>query len=206
VSTVILVRACETAWHEQGKLVGRRDLGLSAPGKTRARALLDVLASLEMTDLLSSPLTRATETAAVLAEKLGIGVGRDPRLLEIDLGPLEGKSAAELASERGYAEFVSGRRDRPPGGEPLEEVRERMLASLEHALADNPADSCIVVVSHDVAIRVLLAHFLGLEPGGFARLRVDPGSCSVLRHSVEQRTCSVECINWSPALPIGRPR
>ena len=85
---VFLCRHAETESWAQGRLCGALDVGLSPAGVEQARALGAALADSEPSALYASPLRRARETAALVAEACGLGIVEAPGLAEIDFGEL----------------------------------------------------------------------------------------------------------------------
>ena len=70
-------------------------------------------------------------------------------------------------------------------------------AELEQALADSPSGESIAVVTHAGIIRVLLAHYLGSPPANYHRIRVSPGSVSVLSFADDRdlpRVLATNCV------------
>jgi broad specificity phosphatase PhoE len=181
-STVYLIRNAATDWNRDARLHGRREIGLSLEGRAQADELATRFAGLELAEVLSSPLPRAVETAERLAARHKLEVGRDPRLTDLHAGAWEGLAHAELARRDDYRRFVAAPLDAPiPGGEKITDARDRMLASIAQALGDNELGAAIVIVSHATALRIAIAHYLGMEIGGFHRLRLMPASLTALR-------------------------
>jgi broad specificity phosphatase PhoE len=182
LSTIVfLVRNGATLFREQGRVLGRRDLGLTEEGKAEAARALELLGAVRVDELLSSPLGRAIQTAEFFARHHGVGIGRDPRLIDIDAGKWEGALLAELAAEKAFQDFFAGELDSFPDGENLDAVRRRGIASVEQAAADNPRGANILLVSHAFVIQLIVAHYLGMPTRAALRLRIDRGSVSVLR-------------------------
>ena len=131
---VTLLRHGSTAWNEQGRMQGRRDVPLSERGRSQVRAWRmpadEPAPSTGGHDApapwVSSPLRRAVETAEILS-------GETPRieeaLTEMDWGEWEGFTLDELRSRHG-AEFArneaAGLDFRPPGGESPRDVMRRV--------------------------------------------------------------------------------
>lgn len=110
----------------------------------------------------SSPLRRCLALAECLHPQPRI----DPRLAEIDFGDWEGKTWREIGAAPLdlWAADVAG--FAPPGGESARALQARALAFV----ADLPADDA-VLVTHAGVMRVLVAHWLGLEPAGWLKVR-----------------------------------
>ena len=184
---VYLIRNAATDWNRDGRVHGRREIGLSAAGRAQADELAARVAGLDVAELLSSPLPRAVETAERLAATLKLEVGRDPRLTDFNCGSWEGLAHAELAKRDDFRRFIASPLEvHIPGGEKLTDVRDRIVASVTQALTDNELGAGIAVVSHACPLRVLIAHYLGLDLASFHRLRLQPASVTALRFESAQ--------------------
>lgn len=206
-TTLFLVRNADTDFTRDRRVAGRRDIGLSADGRAQAAALRDHLQASkhELVEILASPLPRAVETAEILAAPMGHGVVRDPRLIDFDAGRWEGRTHQEIGASPDYQRFLVNPVDESiPGGEKISAVRDRVVAAVSQALADNELGASILLVSHAGPLRVLLAHYLGMNLVHYHRLRLSPASISILRFESETGVPRVLTINCnadpSPAL------
>jgi broad specificity phosphatase PhoE len=197
-TTLYLIRNGATEWTREGKIAGRRELGLSTQGRVQADELGERLAQIDLVEILSSPLPRAVETAERMAQAHHLEVARDPRLTDFHVGQWEGLRFAELLAHEGYRKFLADPEGTPsPGGEKLADVRDRMISSVSQALADNELGAGIAVVSHAGPLRVLLAHYLGMRLATFHHLRVSAGSVTALRFDSEDgmpRLLALNCL------------
>ncbi len=199
-TTLFLVRNADTDFTRDRRVAGRRDIGLSAAGRAQAAELRDRIAGkLEIAEILASPLPRAVETAEAVAGSVGLGVVRDPRLIDFDAGRWEGQSHQEIGGSREYQRFIGDPvAESIPGGERIGEVRDRVVASVSQALADNELGANIMLVSHAGPLRVLLAHYLGMNLIHYHRLRLSPASLSILRFESEigvPRILTINCFS-----------
>jgi broad specificity phosphatase PhoE len=195
-STVFLVRHGETDWTRERRLLGQRDLGLNADGLNHAHAAAMGLKGVEITEVISSPLLRAVQTAEVIGGLCDMDVARDPRLIEMAIGRWEGMPYDAALVDPGYQAFLDDPEENPvPGGERIGELRDRAVAAVQQGLGDNPAPSNLVLVSHASVVRVLLAHFLGLGLAAYHRLHVSPGSLSVLSFADDRELPRILAIN-----------
>ncbi|MCU1394716.1 MAG: fructose-2,6-bisphosphatase [Ilumatobacteraceae bacterium] len=100
----------------------------------------------------SSDLERASLTAAIIAEIIGIGpVLLDARLRETDVGPWQGLTHDEV--EAGWPGFLEDHR-RPEGFEPYDDAAARMIAAFVDIAAASPGEE-VLVISHGGAIRAV---------------------------------------------------
>lgn len=144
-----LIRHGETDWNQQHRIQGLTDIPLNETGRAQARATGRLLSGRTFYGVYSSPLSRARETAAIIAGELGLpDPGVVDALVERDYGGAEGLSFAEV--ERRYPD-----RAVVPGQETREAVAGRVLPAL-HALAAEHTGEAILVISHGGAIRSVL--------------------------------------------------
>jgi probable phosphoglycerate mutase len=169
---VVLVRHGETDWSRAGCHTGRTDVPLNERGRAEARALAGMLTGRRFALVLTSPLSRAVETCRLAG--LGSRALVREALVEWDYGAYEGRTTAEIRSERpGWSLW----RDGVPKGETAAEVAaraDRVLAELEAATGD------VAVFAHGHLLRVLAARWLELEPEAGRLLALDPATISVL--------------------------
>lgn len=172
MTDIYLCRHGRTQLNMAGLLRGRLDPGLDLIGVAEARDLARHLRGLAIDQVLSSPLTRAVQTAAPIARAAGLEVRIDTRLLDRDYGEFDGTRESEVTAAYGSL-------DAAPGVEPAAAVVARARAVLDEVAA--LADRTVVVVSHDAVIRLLL-DTLAPTPRGTGHLSPRTGSWSLLRH------------------------
>ena len=154
LTTFALVRHGQTDWNAERRLQGATDIPLNDVGRSQARDAVAVLAPYEWDAIVSSPLSRAAETADLIAEGLGLTVSRRvPELTERSFGPAEGMQAGpELDALRVPGGFK--------GAESEDEAADRGLAALE-ALAEEFRGQRLLVVTHGTLLRVSLSRAIG---------------------------------------------
>ncbi len=195
-TTLLLVRNGATEWSRERRVAGRRDIGLSVEGRAQAEELAARLKGVDVAEVLSSPLPRAFETAELIATSHDNEVARDPRLTDFHAGKWEGMKYADVSVSDEYKRFlVSPLSDAIPGGETLHAARDRMVGSIDQALGDNELGANIMVVSHAGPLRVLIAHYLGMDLANYHRLRISPCSVTALRFETEHGVPRVLAIN-----------
>lgn len=147
-----LVRHGETDWNRAGIVQGGTDIPLNELGREQARHAAGALAFHGCTGIVSSTLSRAAETAAIIAAELALPLWAPvSELCEQRFGEAEGTAWA------GFAErFPEG----PSGQETVHEVRTRALESLQTlaATASGISPDNIVVVTHGGVIKALTGH------------------------------------------------
>jgi broad specificity phosphatase PhoE len=163
-----LARHGQTAYNAEGRFQGHLPVPLDDTGRAQARALAEAAESVELRSLWSSPLERARETAAIVAERIGIAPEVDARFAETDTGDWTDRSFAEVQAEdpEGFRRFQrSDPAFRYPGGESFAEQSERIQAALADLRA-RPAGLPALVVCHRGVIRLALAAVSGDHTAG----------------------------------------
>jgi probable phosphoglycerate mutase len=181
VGQLILLRHGETEWSAAGRHTGRTDIPLTARGEGIAAKLAPALARHRIRAVFTSPAKRAVRTA----ELAGLtGAKPDPDLWEWDYGGYEGRTTAEIRTERpGWYLWRDGviPGDASHPGESIQQVGARadaVLARVRPLLAGDDGD--VVLVAHGHILRVLTARWLGLEPAAGRFFRLDTGTISTL--------------------------
>ncbi len=155
---ILLIRHGQTDWNSEGRWQGHIDVPLNGGGLEQAQALALHLKHQPITAIYSSDLLRARQTAAPLAQALGLPVHADARLRELNLGKFQGLTNAEISSQYPQ-QAVQMREDYLgfpfPGGESRRMMQGRALAAFREIAAREPGPE-IVVVTHGGTIRVLL--------------------------------------------------
>ena len=179
---VYYIRHGETDWNVAGRLQGRHDVPLNARGRVQAIHCGEILRDLFAQcrdpaglDYVSSPLGRACQTMELARAALGRaadGYRREPRLLEIAFGELEGFTIAQLHA-RDPKRIAAREHDKwhfvPPGGESYEMVSARVAEWYESLATDT------VVTAHGGTARGLIAHLGIAKPAAAPLLDIEQG-------------------------------
>ena len=147
-----------------------------------------------------TPLSRTRRTAEAIftAGYPHATLAVEPGLLEQSLGDWQGLPHADLPARLSlpkHAFWPLAGDERPPGGETLVEVIQRVGAALER-LADEHPDEDVVIVSHGGAIRAAVAHCLRIGPDNALHLTVQNLSLTRLERTPEG--WRVICVNELP--------
>ncbi|MBI5505852.1 MAG: histidine phosphatase family protein [Deltaproteobacteria bacterium] len=170
VSTLILLRHGETAWNRERRLMGAADVPLSEAGRQQCERVGEVLAGFGIDRIRTSPLSRALESARIVAQAIAAPVESDEGLVEVRFGEWQGKTYEEIAADPRYEGYVEDPVGQPtPGGETVADVQRRGLISLSAA---RPGER-VLFVTHGDLIRSVLCRFLAIPLAEFRRLRID---------------------------------
>jgi broad specificity phosphatase PhoE/ribonuclease HI len=181
---LILVRHGETALTAQGRYSGRGDVPLSERGGAQAMAAAGRVASIarDVAAVVTSPLSRCTRTAELIAAELGgVDVTVVADFIECDFGAWEGLTFAE-AQER-WPDVMDAWLDStsvaPPGGESFDAVAARARKAVGTVLRAYPS-SVVVVVSHVSPLKLILRDALVADDAFLHRLFLDPAGVSTM--------------------------
>ncbi|QGN57015.1 bifunctional RNase H/acid phosphatase [Nostocoides sp. HKS02] len=181
---VLLVRHGVTDFTVASRLDGRggADPSLNATGQAQAEAAGRATAHLlggSPARVVTSSLTRARETGAVVAHAIGATPEVDADFDEQDFGDWDGATIADLV--RDHPDELAALRNDPayarPGGESHEELAARVIAAFGRVVA---AGGTTVVVCHRKPIMVVLAHLLQIPHETVWRLAAAPGSLTAV--------------------------
>jgi probable phosphoglycerate mutase len=190
---VRLVRHGETEWARLGRHTGHTDVPLTETGRRQARALGRQLEGHRFVLVLSSPLTRALETArlAGFADVVEI----DDDLREWDYGALEGRTTAEIREDHPGWTIWSG----PwPGGETATAVGARADRVIARCL-DPGVEGDVLLFAHGHLLRVLAARWIGLQPSDGGMFALSTATSGVLGWDRERRVIETWNVACGPA-------
>jgi broad specificity phosphatase PhoE len=164
VTNLLVVRHGQSEWNAIGRWQGQADPRLSELGRRQAAVAADSIGAVD--GIISSDLLRAAETAAIIAERLGIGpVMVDERLRERDVGEWSGLTNPEI--HKRWPGFLEDGR-RPAGFEDVDSILARVFGAFEAIHEASPGGS-LLVVTHG-GLLFSLAKFYGLADAPIAHL------------------------------------
>jgi 2,3-bisphosphoglycerate-dependent phosphoglycerate mutase len=171
---MLLLRHGETTPLRDGlevpMLEGQSNPDLDAVGVDEAQRAAERLAREDVAAIYVTPLVRTHQTAAPLAQRLGLEPIAEPRLIEVHLGEWEGGELRRRVASRDPVAVRMVREQRwdvIPGAESNERLAARVREGLEAVAAAHP-DRTVVVVSHGGTIGQALAQASGARPLAFA--------------------------------------
>jgi probable phosphoglycerate mutase len=193
---LLLVRHGQTEFSVHRRYSGRGDPALTEAGRRQAAAVAKRLGTRDdVAVIVTSPLSRAKDTATAIGETTGAPVTEWPDLIETDFGQWEGLTFTE-AAERDPEQHRSWLADHTvptPDGESFDQVHARVARVRDRALSEFPG-STVVVVSHVTPIKTLLRIGLDAGPSLLFRLHLDLASLSVVEFYPDGNT-SVRLVN-----------
>jgi probable phosphoglycerate mutase len=182
---LILVRHGQTS-HTVAQLISGAGFApepeLDESGRCQASSAGARLAALgtAVDDVLTSPMLRARQTAALVAAELGLTEPAPaPDWAEAHFGDWEGLTVADVVRRfpGAWETMIADPANMPPGGESLADVRSRVLQGWRSLVRPGRTS---LVVTHLTPIRIVVAEALGTPHEAFPRVLVAPGSITVV--------------------------
>lgn len=194
---LILLRHGQTTANAQSLLQGRIDLNLDVVGQQQAALCGQfVRQHFPHARIVSSPLLRAQQTALAISQHVEI----DERFIELDYGSWDGIAMSAIDPAQ-WAGWRSNPHFRPPNGESLVELDERVRPALEE-LREEAMEKHIVIVSHVSPIKSAVTWALGTGPESTWRMHLD--RASMCRVAVTARGATLASFNETGhLLPVG---
>lgn len=198
---LLLLRHGQTELSAGRRYSGRGNPELTDVGRRQAADAARYLAGKGgIAAVVSSPLSRAYDTASAAADALGLGVDVDDGLIETDFGEWEGLTFSEAAARdpQTHGRWLTDTAIAAPGGESFDEVARRIEGVRNRLIADHPT-STVLVVSHVTPIKTLLRLALGAGASVLYRLHLDLASLSIAEFYPDGGT-SVRLVNQTSYL------
>ncbi|GAW91512.1 alpha-ribazole phosphatase [Calderihabitans maritimus] len=182
MTKLVLVRHGHTPWNKGRRYQGHSDVQLSEEGREQARRLRDRFKETKIDAIYASDLSRALETAQIIAEPHGLIVQQIPELREMNFGVWEGLTFAEIQAQ--FRELADGWYKNPadlqiPQGETFRQVRDRAYKAVLELVAKHP-DETVLVVSHGGTIRAVICAVLDLEMDRIWQFRQDNTAVNII--------------------------
>jgi broad specificity phosphatase PhoE len=180
---LLLVRHGATTATEEGRFSGSTGADLSEEGRWQAARLGERLSRHKLTAVYSSPLSRALDTARIVAGHCRLDPVIRGELREIGHGHWEGMKREDV--EREFAgEYAAWEADpftfAPAGAESGVAVLARALPVIREIVTAHPGEQ-VLVVSHKATLRLVLSSLLGFDARGYRdRLDQSPACLNVI--------------------------
>ena len=187
MTEIILVRHGETEWNVEEIFRGRIDIELNETGRKQGELLAEYLSRLKLEAIYSSPLKRAVTTAEMIANYHKLGVESVAGLIDFNYGEWQGLPHQEVKDKYKelYVKWVnSPDQVKIPGGESLDDIRERAVGVVNNTVARH--GGTVALVSHRVVNKVLICALLGLDNSHFWNIKQDTCGITTFTYEKEQ--------------------
>ena len=197
--TLLLIRHGQTSWNLEHRLPGQiPGIELNETGRQQAARLANALTPIPITAIISSPLERAHETARIIAQQHKLEIQFEPDLMDIDVGHWAGQSFDELSkNDPAWKAFVKDPIIAPDDVETFPHVQERAVAAIERWRTRDSIGAYPAFVAHADVVKLLIAHYTGLEARRAGSFMIDNASVSLIELDPENSP-KVLAIGWNP--------
>jgi probable phosphoglycerate mutase len=171
MKTLHFVRHGESAWHKENRYAGHTDIKLTAEGLAQAELLVSWALEVQPSNIYSSDLCRAIETARPMADHLGVNLIIDSRLREVNFGAVEGLTPGEM--ENRYPKLREDFLNKPadtkmPGGESGRAALARALPLINEIIKSKDAGE-VIIVCHGTLMRLISCKLLDIDVNEYRR-------------------------------------
>jgi broad specificity phosphatase PhoE len=197
--TLLLIRHGQTSWNVEHRLPGQiPGIELNQTGRQQVARLTEALTVIPVSAIISSPLDRAHETARIIAQQFNLEIQLEPDLMDIQIGHWAGQSYDELSkNDPDWKAFVKDPTAGPDDVETFPQVQKRAVAAIERWRKLDSIGAYPAFVAHADVIKLLIAHYTGLEAKRAGSLMIDNASVSLVELDPDHNP-RVLSIGWNP--------
>ncbi len=182
MTRLFIIRHGETLWNREKRAQGAKDIALTDNGKLQGEYLAKRLVKEKIDYIYSSDLSRAYETAKLLADKFNKPVLAIPELREMNFGLWEGLTMNDIQLK--FQDHFNSWRSSPhkaqiPEAETLLQVQERALKAVFNIIDKHPNKS-IAMVSHGVTIKTIILGLLDIDLSNYRKIRQDNTGINII--------------------------
>ncbi len=172
-----VARHGQTEYNLEKRICGRADAELTKRGILQAHDLAEIMVQYSVDKIISSPLTRARDTALIVGDRIGATVTFDERLMERDFGDTDGTPEATPGFQHQFEQFGY----EYPNGETLLHVVQRIYNLLDE-IKYRESDQNIMIISHGGVCRVINSYFNSLSNRDFFDFNLE--NCKVMEYDL----------------------
>ena len=191
-----LIRHGALVEEARNRCYGTLDFALSETGRAQIARAAEYLAKEPITAIYTSSLSRAVESARIIAEPSATPIYLAPDLREMNFGDLEGLTYDEIATRHPevYRRWMNAPTDVLfPNGESFSEMRVRVLRAFAAIQAETEGQT-VAIVTHGGVIRILIGWALQMPDNCLFRLAQDHGAINLL--TIADGFPTVELLNY----------
>jgi 2,3-bisphosphoglycerate-dependent phosphoglycerate mutase len=205
MSLIIFMRHGQAYNNVKKLLVGRNlESHLTDMGKIQVKNTSQILTSIDIHKIYTSPVIRTVETAEIVSDIIGVPFEKDERLFEIELGKLVGMYYEDLINKHGNL-FVKFYCDNDDENSLLEfevesfgAVKKRISELLKEIVAKHKNEN-VLLVSHLDPIKAAISLIMNIKPSSVYDIQISNASLNIFKNY--DNAISLCCINM---MDIGR--
>jgi len=221
VLRLLFVRHGLSSFNAKGLIQGRTNESyLTEDGYFQAKLTGEILNQINIDEIYSSPLIRASETAKTIEKHLdkNIDIKYDQKLLEVDLDNWSGLNIHEIKEKykseyqiwKSDPENLFIKRDDETTYHPIKELFAQAKEFIEFIIKKNNnfEDKNILIIAHNAILRCLILHLINKPKKGFRKIKLDNASISILNitKNNDSLKTQIECLNQTSHLNINIPK
>jgi len=221
VLRLLFVRHGLSSFNAKGLIQGRTNESyLTEDGYFQAKLTGEILNQINIDEIYSSPLIRASETAKTIEKHLdkNIDIKYDQKLLEVDLDNWSGLKIHEIKEKykneyqiwKSDPENLFIKRDDETTYQPIKELFIQAKEFIEYIINNNNnfEDKNILIIAHNAILRCLILHLINKPNKGFRKIKLDNASISILNISKNNDSLKtqIECLNQTSHLNVNTPK
>ncbi|MDF2700994.1 MAG: Phosphoglycerate mutase [Haloplasmataceae bacterium] len=189
MTLIALVRHGETNYNKNLIIQGQLDIPLNELGRKQAITTANLFQNLKFDLIISSPLSRARETAQIIADKLNYKdeIITNGAFIERNFGVADGKNVKE------YIHFVH--EDNLEGLEKEETIKQRVYNGLIEVCVKNP-DKNIIIVCHSHTIKAAVSV---IEPEHY-NFKIPLTNCSITLLEYDNNNLKINKVNYNDVI------
>lgn len=196
MTEIYLIRHGESTMNKENRYYGWLDAPLTELGKEQLKGLKDFMEKQNIEYVISSPLSRALNSASLSTGREEVDIIIEERIKEMNFGIWEGLDIKELQTQ--HKELWNmwcneWKKTRIPDGESFEDFYNRVANFIREAIKKYKGKR-ICIVSHQGVLRIILSYLIGLNEEGFWHFSFTQGRYSKIILD-ENNYCIIKNIN-----------
>ncbi len=198
---ILLIRHGQATFNVEQRLPSQLPgIPLTEEGRRQAQRTGEALAGLPISAIISSPLERARDTAALVAGSRDITIQLDTDLADTNVGKWAGLKYDELSKSDAEWKLYAGKMIvAPPGVETGLEVQARVVRAVERARRAPDLGEYVALVAHADVIKFIVAYYTGMPHDCVHFLNIDNASVTVLAFGEHEYPPALLALNWTPS-------
>lgn len=198
---LLLIRHGQATFNVEQRLPGQLPgIPLTEEGRRQAQRTGEALAGLPISAIISSPLERARDTAALVIGQRDIPIRLDPDLADTDVGKWAGLKYNELSkSDAEWQLYTRNMSVAPPGVETGLDVQARVVRAVERARRAPDLGEYVALVAHADVIKLIIAYYTRMPYDCVHFLAIDNASVTLLAFGEQEHPPALLALNWTPS-------